>query len=194
MSTTQTILVLGILILTAIVAAVAGQMRRQKLRRRFGTEYDYAVTEHSGRAEAERELRDRERLHTQLTLIPLTAETRAWYAEQWQRVQERFVDDPREAIVAADELVSRLAGELGYPVGDHDQQLALLSVDHASVVGDYRLAHRIWAGATDGTWDTEQWRQAVVHYRAVVTELLGSDPVPQQGDKQTHQHHERTAS
>jgi hypothetical protein len=65
----------------------------------------------------------------------------------------------------------------GYPVGDFDQQARDVSVDHAEVVHEYRAAHDISLLNDRQQATTEQLRQAMVHYRALFTELLGDDDV-----------------
>ena len=58
-------------------------------------------------------------------------------------------------------------------VEDFEQRIADLSVDHAAVVQHYRSAHALHeANRTDA--DTEQLRLAIVHYRALFAELLGT--------------------
>jgi hypothetical protein len=67
-------------------------------------------------------------------------------------------------------------GDRGYPVADEfEQRAADVSVDHPEVVEHYRAAHAISARATAGDADTEDLRQAMVHFRALFVELLGSD-------------------
>jgi hypothetical protein len=50
-------------------------------------------------------------------------------------------------------------------------------VDHAAVVEHYRAAHAIALRDHRGATDTEEVRQAVVHYRALFDELLEVAPV-----------------
>ena len=78
MSPTQVL----ILILVVIVLGVAGWflLRHQRLRQRFGSEYEKVVAEHSGFLAAERELRDRQRRHDQLELRTLDPEAQQRYA------------------------------------------------------------------------------------------------------------------
>jgi hypothetical protein len=63
----------------------------------------------------------------------------------------------------------------GYPVEDHDQVLADLSVEHSDTLGHYRAAEEISQSAAAGTASTEDLRQAMIHYRALFSDLLG-DP------------------
>ncbi|MEV0733457.1 hypothetical protein [Polymorphospora sp. NPDC050346] len=179
MSTTQ--IVVTLILVVVVVAAVAAALmfgRRRNLRSRFGPEYDRLLSERDSRADAERELRDRERRHAELTLTPLSPEARERYATQWEEIQARFVDSPAEAVGAADELVTRLVSERGYPTGDYDAQVSHLSVEHARTLGHYRDAHDIQVRNAKGEASTEELRQAIVHYRELFADLLGDAPAP----------------
>lgn len=178
MTTTQTIIIV-LVVLAVVVAAAAGWylLRRRELRRRFGPEYDRAVSEQDSILAAERELRSRQRRHATLELRDLSPDSRERYASEWQTVQAQFVDSPNEAVGAADELVTRLIAERGYPTEEYDDQLAHLSVEHARTLGHYRDAHEIHLRNERGEATTEQLRQALVHYRALFADLLGKDPV-----------------
>lgn len=178
MSPTQVVvIVLVVLVIAALAAVAVIAGRRRELRRRFGPEYDRVVAEHSSRGEAEKELRARQRRHAELTLTPLDPESRARYTAAWEEVQLRFVDTPAEAVGDADALVGRLIAERGYPTGDFDEQAAHLSVEHGRTLTRYREAHEIHLRNERGEASTEELRQAVVHYRALVAELLGTEPV-----------------
>ena len=182
MTTTEIILVIaGIILLIAVGLVLWFYMRSRALRQRFGPEFDRLVSEKDSVTEVQRELRDRERRHAELQLKELTPKTREWYAEQWRELQSRFVQSPEEAVGQADELVTRLVKERGYPVGQFDEQADLLSVEHAKTIGDYRNAHDIAIRHARGEADTEELRQAVVHYRELVADLIGQDPVPARG-------------
>ncbi|GIJ27496.1 hypothetical protein Vqi01_26580 [Micromonospora qiuiae] len=177
MSPTQIVVtVLVVLLVAAVVAAAVVAGRRRALRQRFGPEYDHVVAERDSRGEAERELRDRERRHAELQLVPLTPDARARYAEAWEELQVRFVDSPAETVGQADELVTRLIADRGYPTGDFSDQIAHLSVEHARTLSHYRDAHEISLRNSQGEASTEELRQAVVHYRALFADLLGGEP------------------
>ncbi|MGK5440640.1 hypothetical protein ACSNN7_02245 [Micromonospora sp. URMC 105] len=187
MSPTQVIVaVLVVLVVAALVAAAVMAGRRRALKRRFGPEYDRVVAEQDSRGAAERELRDRERRHAQLELTPLDPASRARYAAAWEELQVRFVDSPGETVSDADELVSRLIAERGYPTGDFSDQIAHLSVDHARTLTHYRDAHEIRVRNERGEAGTEELRQAVVHYRALFADLLGEEPVGHRPPEQRH--------
>ena len=173
MSTLQIVVLLLVLVVLAVAGALGWQvMRRRSLRQTFGPEYDRTVAEEQSRSAAERELRDRERRHAELTLRPLNPADRDRFAKQWQAVQAQFVEDPAAAVVAGDDLVTRLVAARGYPTKDYDDQLAYLSVEHARTLGHYRDAHEIFERGQRSEASTEELRQALVHYRALFAELL----------------------
>ena len=60
----------------------------------------------------------------------------------------------------------------GYPMGDFERRAADISVDHPSVVANYRAARAIALRDERGEADTEDLRKALVHYRALFDELL----------------------
>jgi len=180
MSPTQIVVIVLVALVVVTAAAAAWVVgRRRALRTRFGPEYDRVVAEQDSRSAAERELRDRERRHAELVLTPLSGESRHRYAVAWEEIQARFVDSPTDAVGAADELVTRLIAERGYPTENYDDQLAHLSVEHARTLTHYRDAHEIHLRNARGEASTEQLRQAVVHYRALFADLLGEEPVRQ---------------
>jgi hypothetical protein len=172
------ITVLVVLLVIGAILVVFGLVanRRRALRQRFGPEYDRVVESTDDRRAAERELRDRERRHADLELRPLDPASRERYSASWEEIQVRFVDAPDQAVGEADELVTRLIAERGYPTGDYDDQLAHLSVEHARTLDHYRQAHDINERNSRGEATTEQLRQALVHYRALFADLLGTEP------------------
>jgi hypothetical protein len=178
MSPTATIVLIVVLLLVVAAVVIGAQLgRRRRLRQTFGPEYDRVVADTGNRTEAEKELLERTKRHARLELKPLSAESRTRYAAAWEEVQIRFVDDPGEAVSTADELVTRLIAERGYPTGDYDEQLADLSVEHAATLEHYRSAHDISRRSREGEAETEDLRQALVHYRALFADLLGEEPV-----------------
>ncbi|WFE62011.1 hypothetical protein [Micromonospora sp. WMMD714] len=187
MSPTQIVLlVLVVLVVAALVAVAVMANRRRALRSRFGPEYDRVVAEQDSRGAAERELRERERRHAELELTPLDPQDRARYAAAWEELQVRFVDAPAETVADADELVSRLIADRGYPTGEFSEQVAHLSVEHARTLTHYREAHEIRLRNERDEAGTEDLRQAVVHYRALFADLLGEEPVGPRPQQQPH--------
>lgn len=165
-----TIVVVIVLVVAAALLAVP-MMRRRRLREKFGPEYERVVESHDDRGAAERELRERERRHAELEIRPLDEDSHERYTQQWAQVQERFVDDPESAVTEADELVTALMSERGYPTEGYEQQLADLSIEHANTLDHYRSAHDTRLRVGDGA-STEDLREAMVHYRTLFEDLL----------------------
>ena len=192
---TAAIVILVVVLVAVLFAAgwfFGGQARSRRLRNRFGPEYDRHLENAENRRVAERELAEREKRHASLSLRPLSDTARVHYTEQWTRVQEHFVDAPREAVAGAEELVHAVMRDRGYPMDGFEQQAADLSVEHADVVDGYRSAHEI-RGRRDQA-DTEELRTALVHYRTMFRELVGhSDNVPAQRDGHAVDRHDREA-
>jgi hypothetical protein len=133
---------------------------------------------------AERELAARRQRHQQCELRPLTAQQRDEYTQRWRSVQQQFVDQPIGAVKEADALVRDTMRARGYPVEqEFDQRAADISVEHPVVVENYRAATEISARATRAEADTEDLRQAMVHFRALFAELLGPESQDDQGER-----------
>jgi hypothetical protein len=148
------------------------RQRSAALKENFGPEYDRAVAQHGDRARAERDLRARQRRLDDLDIKLLSAEQCARFAEAWALVQQRFVDEPSGAVMQADGLVKEVMLMRGYPMGNFEQRVADLSVEHANVVDHYRAARTLALANASGTASTEDLRQAMVHYRALFNDLL----------------------
>ncbi len=169
------LIVIAAVVVIALIAMAVRQRRATALRQRFGPEYDRAVEGREDRRAAEAELRDREKQRARLDIKPLPEGTRARFAQEWQDVQERFVDQPQEAVVTADRLLYSVMDARGYPVGDFDAQADLVSVDHPEVVEDYRIAHGTCERAGTEQVSTEDLREALLRYRSLFSELLRAD-------------------
>ena len=63
----------------------------------------------------------------------------------------------------------------GYPVSNFERRVADVSVDHPAVAQNYRIAHGIALGHQQGEVSTEEYREAMIHYRALFAELLRDD-------------------
>jgi hypothetical protein len=169
------IIVLAVALIVAIGVAVWMYMQKRRtdtLRSDFGPEYERAVHEHRDQRAAEHELEQRRERFYQLNIQSLPAAERDRFAEQWRSVQAQFVDDPNGATTEADHLVGEVMQARGYPVGDFEQRAADVSVHHPRVVEHDRAAHAIAIRNRRGSADTEDLRQAMVHYRALFEDLL----------------------
>jgi predicted nucleic acid-binding protein len=165
-------IVLVVLVVAAVVLLLVRRQRTQRLRQRFGPEYDRTVEVSKDQSAAEKELRQREQRREQIQVVPLVPAARERYLEAWHRTQAQFVDSPTEATRQADKLVAEVMRERGYPVEDFEQRAADLSVDYPGLVQDYRAARTIADRNDRSEADTEELRQALVHYRSLFEELL----------------------
>ena len=177
------LIALAVAVVLVVVVVVALYMRKRKnttadLRDRFGPEYDRAVRQHGSERKAEAKLADRETRVEMLKIRDLDVAERERYLAQWQAVQSRFVDYPKGAVTEADELVCALMQTRGYPVTDFNQRAADISVDHALVLANYRAAQQTALLQAEGKANTEDLRQAMIHYRALFDELLLEEQVP----------------
>jgi hypothetical protein len=166
------IVVAAVLIVGAIVWSATRARRRRGLQERFGSEYDRTVADAPSRREAESQLSEREKRRDELDIRPLDQSSRDRFASQWQNTQAAFVDDPQTAVGDADRLIQQVMRERGYPVDDFEQRANDLSVDHPEVISNYRAAHGISVANERGKASTEDLRTAMVHYRALFSELL----------------------
>ena len=166
------VVVIAVVALAAVGYVVLQQQRRSRLRARFGPEYERLMAEHDSKHDAEQELIAREQRHSELGIRPLPEESRDSYATRWTEVQERFVDAPGFSVTEADQLVTAVMAERGYPSEGFEQRLSDLSVGHAATLDHYRTAHEISGRAARKEASTEDLRQAMVHYRALFEELL----------------------
>jgi hypothetical protein len=181
----------AVLVIALIVAGVVitRQRRSQQLQQGFGPEYERTVEETGDRRAAESELREREKRREEFDIRELDEGARERYSERWQGVQREFVDEPSGAVGDAHRLVTEVMRERGYPVDDDfDRRAADLSVDHPVVVDNYRSAHDISRRAERGETSTEDLRQAIVHYRALFDELLGSGTSHDAGTDEKEMH------
>jgi len=171
--------VVVVLVLLVVLVLVGLQIqrsrRRAQLRERFGPEYDEALRRTADRREAEQLLTEVSHRRDQLEIRDLPPESRARYVSEWDATQARFVDEPGRAVAEADALVTAVLRERGYPIEDFDDSAALVATDHPDVVRHYRSAHEAYAKhRSSGAVDTEDLRQAFVHYRSLFHVLTDS--------------------
>jgi hypothetical protein len=162
-----------------VISTQNARRRREKLRRQFGPEYDRAVQQFGSAAKAERELSARARRLERIQLRDLNEADRIHFTNAWAAVQAQFVDNPSEAVHEANGLIKTVMQARGYPVEDFEHRVADLSVDHANVVQHYRAARELAHANREGRVNTEELRQAFVHYRALFSDLLQESKVEQ---------------
>jgi hypothetical protein len=167
-------IVVVIVVVIAAVALGAMEMRRRRLRQQFGPEYDRVVSETGNRRKAEAELSARQRRVAKLDIRPLTSDESARFQGEWNAIQERFVDTPTESVTQAATLVTTVMRTRGYPTDDHDEAMDALSVDHAPTLTRYREARTISERAGTGAATTDDLRNAMLKYRELFHELVGT--------------------
>jgi hypothetical protein len=173
MSTGAIVAIIVAVVVVILVIGTITAMRRRQLRQRFGPEYDRVASEMHSQRKADAELAERERRVRSLDIRPLDETVRVKYAAEWTAIQERFVDQPEQAVTQAELLVTSVMKDRGYPTEEHDQIVADLSVEHAGTLEHFRAAHQISMQAEAGTVTTENLRLAMLHYRALFSDLLG---------------------
>jgi hypothetical protein len=152
------------------------QQRSHRLRERFGPEYEKARVDAGDIQRAEANLAAREHRVRKLNIRSLDAAEAARFGEVWRHIQTLFVDNPKGAIEEADHLVNDVMSAKGFPMSDFDQRAADISVDHATVVEHYRTARAIADRSRANQANTEDLRQAIIHYRMLFDDLLETKP------------------
>jgi len=172
--------VLSIVVIAIVAVAVLVVLRRRsaKLRARFGSEYDRAVAETGNRFKAEAKLENVEKRVKSYSLTALSAADRDRFQQSWRKIQADFVDDPARALAEADQLLGTVMMARGYPPSDFENRAAEISVDHATVVENYRAGHDIAVRQSQRQATTEDLRKGMIHYRALFDELMAEEQVP----------------
>jgi hypothetical protein len=172
------IAVLVLVIIGAILGLVFARRRRsEQLHDQFGPEYDRTVQTMGDEKKAQTELEERQKHVETLDIRPLSASERERYLADWTAVQSKFVDEPGQAIVDADRLIMEVMQVRAYPVSDFEQRAADISVNYPALVTNYRAAREIAIKNEQHLADTEELRQAMIHYRSLFEELLGTEAV-----------------
>jgi cytoskeletal protein RodZ len=168
------LIVLALLVALGVAWIGSRRQRTQRLTEQYGPEYQRAVEAAGDPRAAERELEARSQRVKGYEIRALSVDERDRYIASWTETQAHFVDDPSGAISQADVLVQEVMRARGYPMVDFEQRAADVSVDHPHVVEEYRAAHAVAERHATGGVETEDLRQAMVHYRALFQDLLES--------------------
>lgn len=165
-------IVIAIIVVIAAAVMVSREMRRAKLRRQFGPEYERLTTELGSKRKAEAELISRQRRAAKLDIQPLSDEQQAGYLADWASLQEHFVDSPGDTVVAARRLIAQVMRERGYPDGDENDTIVYLSVHNSRALEDYRHAQDVNSRSNEAS--TEELREAMLRYRTLFDDLTGA--------------------
>jgi len=173
------IIVVAVLVIIGIVLGLVFSRRKgtERLQDHFGPEYEHTVQALGDEKKAQVELKEREKHVEALNVRPLTAAEHDRYMGEWTAVQSKFVDEPGQAIVEADQLIMEVMQLRAYPVSDFEQRAADLSVKYPALVSNYRAARVIALQNEQHQADTEQLRQAMIYYRSLFEELVGTEAV-----------------
>ena len=95
-------------------------------------------------------------------LRPLPDESRDKFARSWKAVESRFIEDPAAAIREADKVAVMVLTERGATLDDGQR-----------MPEDLRTA-RADAASDDGRQGTEGMRRAMVHYKHIVEDAVGT--------------------
>jgi hypothetical protein len=191
-------MIIGVIVAIVVIVGVivvAMEYDRRRKRAAYGSEFDALVEQEGSPRAADRELGRRRRAYAQLDLRPLGGEEHARYLEDWHGVQESFVDDPAAALSDAEALIVQLARFRGYPGGDGESLLELLSIPHTSDVAGYREAVRVRQATQEDPQhsSTEDMRQAFKKYAALFDAML-TDAGTGDGPRDTQSSNSRTTS
>ena len=105
-------------------------------------------------------LAGRTRRYSRPALPPLAPEAMDRYAASWDRIESHFMDAPEEAVREADALVLALLGEVKHPLADEKLPAGVLRARRAAAGKEVR--------------GTEGLRRAMLYYRAVIEDMVGS--------------------
>jgi hypothetical protein len=169
--------VVAVLLVIALLSAASRRSRTVRLRDKFGSEYDYLVREHGSRRRAEQELIARTEEAKAFKIRPLSPVDADRFRREWLAIEAHFVERPAMAVSEADELIDQILRAQGYPLGDFQKHVAHLSTRHPRLAEHYRAGHDVIRNHAPGQTSTEDLRQAMLHFRSLLDDLLGPSDV-----------------
>ncbi len=90
----------------------------------------------------------------------LPPESRDRYISEWDEIVMKFVDAPEQAVREAEALVMAVLRERGHPLTEGD------------LPAEVQRAHKLGYTSKD---KTEGMRQAILHYRALMERMVGTE-------------------
>jgi len=180
----QTLILILIGVVVVLAAAIAAWIairarRSQRLREKYGPEYDYTVNKAGDRRMAEEALVEREKRVQKIKIQELDMQKAELYKAEWDGIQTDFVDRPYGSVEEADRLITEVMITRGFPVEDFERRAADISVLYPDVVINYRNAHAIAEKGQHNGVTTEDLRQAMVYYHSLFDELLETEKIKQ---------------
>jgi FtsZ-interacting cell division protein ZipA len=185
MNTSTIVIVIVVVVVIGIILGLIFSRRKktEQLQNKFGTEYDHTVERLGDDKKAQKELEDRQKHVESFKIRPLTEVEHERYLNDCAAVQSKFVDEPGQAIIDANHLIIEVMQLRNYPISDFDQRAADISVKYPSLVTNYRAAREIAIRNMENKADTEELRNAMIHYRSLFDELLKSDTTIKEEEK-----------
>ena len=157
------------LVIWAVTAAARRKREREALQDRYGAEYDRTLAMHRNKRAAVADLKERERLHSELELRTLNEIDRDLVRRHMATLQYRFVEDPSDVMLQTDRVITEVLRAKGYPVADdRERSLRLFSVDYPQQAVAVRT---VMEGNYDG--DVAAMRQAFLDARGALAEVSG---------------------
>jgi hypothetical protein len=101
-------------------------------------------------------------------LRALSSESQDRYIQEWDEIENKFVDSPEQAVREAEALVMSVLRERGHPLTERD------------LPAEVQRAHKLGYSSKDRT---EGMRQALLHYRAVVERMVGPESGARRDDR-----------
>ncbi len=178
----NTVLIIAVVVVLAVIGVVLGVIfnsrgRSQRLQKKYGPEYVRTVEIAGNEKKAQAELEERQKHVATLNIRPLSVSERERYQSEWRAIQDKFVDEPGQATVEADQLIMDVMKVRAYPEFDVDQRTSDLSVNYPNLVSNYRAAREIALKNEQHSANTEELRQALIYYRSMFDELLKEETV-----------------
>lgn len=131
------LLLLGIVLL--VMRARKNRRQRQELEERYGSEYRRTVQATGSQKAAVAELADRERRHESLKLQELSADDVQNVRSHLAVLQYRFADDPSEALLGMNRVLTEVLRSRGYPIVENREEgLRQFGLDHPEAAQDVR--------------------------------------------------------
>jgi hypothetical protein len=176
---------INLIFIAGVIVVIVGlalwfAMRKQhsqNLQEKFGPEYARSMQQTGDKHETEKTLGEREKRVVNLDIHDLSQNDRNRYHTEWTQIQAEFVDDPSKSLEKANQLITEVMIARGFPVADFEQRAADLSVMYADLVSNYRNANAIALKNQTNQSSTEELRQAMVYYRSLFEELVGTAEV-----------------
>ncbi|HVM18357.1 MAG TPA: hypothetical protein VM307_00185 [Egibacteraceae bacterium] len=166
------VLIVG-LVVWAVVSRSRTRREHERLQQRYGSEYERTVAMHRSKKAAAADLHERERLHEDLQLRDLNDHDLDLVRRHMAAAQFRFVEDPADAVLQAQRVMTEVLRAKGYPVAeDRDRALRLFSVDHPEHAGAVRT---LMDARHDG--DVDRMRSTFVDARHALAEVTGASYV-----------------